>query len=224
MATVQNVLDDVWFLLNDVDGTHPVFTQTKMLIAMNKAYRELQRRCHLDNIQVLSEISTTIELAANTKSLTGAAVSADFLMPVELGERADGTTGLFIPMDEKDWEPETEPTETLRFWVWREEELKFVGATTARELKIKFVKSLTPFTAGALNSAVGISESQDFLAAKAAAIAATVIGENYSRGETLNNDAMNALDDFLSINSKKRQNLPVRRRGFRRPRRLRTGL
>jgi len=218
MATVQAVLDDVWFLLNDVDGTHPVFSQTKMLVAMNRAYRDLQRRCHLENIQVLSEVSAVETVTAGTTSKTGADIAADFIMPIWLGERAASSSDLFAPMVERDWEPEAEQGETLRWWTWREEELKFLGATTDREVKVRYVKGLTAFTAGALNSAVGISESQDYLSARAASLVAGVIGENWTRAAELDKMAEMALEDFLSINAKKRQNIPVRRLGFRRPR------
>jgi hypothetical protein len=113
-------------------------------------------------------------------------------------------------MTETDWEPTAIPTNRLNYWNWREEEIKFLGATVNREVRIRYMKGLTRITA--TTTPVTILNSTTFLGARCATIAAFVIGNNPARATALSDDAGSALSDLLAILVKRGQGLPVRRR------------
>lgn len=196
-------------LLNDVSGH--IYTDTRLIPLLQKAYRELQTKMMLNGLPVLKEVSTSVNVLTGTVSLgDGTGLPTDFVYPIELEERAQGSAEFFQPMSETEWEPSQQQTSYLRVWNWREEEIKFLGATTDREVKIKYMKGLTRITA--TTTPISINNAVTYLAARCAGIAAFVIGENPSRATELNADAGIALQELLTILVKRQQGLPVRRR------------
>lgn len=207
--TAQEPLDEAKGLLNDPSGH--IYTDARMIPLLQKAYRELQNKMMLNGLPVLKEVSSVVDVTAGTVALgDGSGLPSDFIYPIELEERADGSSELFQGMTEREWEPEIEQTTYLRFWNFREEEIKFVGATTDREVRIKYMKGLTRITA--TSTPIPIIGATPYLAARAAALAAQFIGENPSRASDLNGDAAMQRDDLIALLVKRRQGLPVRRR------------
>ena len=210
-VTAADALTECKFLLNDPSGN--IYPDDRLLPLMQKAYRELQTKLLLNGLSVVKEYTTgtPIPVPAGTILLgDGTGLPTDLVYPIELWERPAGSTQLFEEMTERAWEPEIRPGSTLIYWDWREEEIKFVGATTNREVRIKFMKGLARITSAA--SPITVNNATTWLAARTAAIAAFVLGSNPTRAEGLNGDAGQALKDLLRYLVKRQQGLPVRRR------------
>jgi hypothetical protein len=214
MATLaQEVLNDAKPLLNDPSGI--IYSDTVLLPLLKKAHRELQQKLARSGQQQLKELSALIVVLAGTVRLGDAAgLPTDLVYPIALKEKAQGASvDQYLDMDQSDWEETAVPGPELRMWAWREDEIKFPGASTNRDVLIKYRKGLTLITS--VNTPIGILDSETYLASRTAALAAAVIGENYDRAGALNGDADNAFDVLIGTNTMNRQTMPVRRRRTR---------
>lgn len=193
-------------LLNDPNGIS--YTTAKLLPLLNKAYRELQTKLQKAGQPTAKEVTDTITvLAGTTELIDGGQLPADLLYPINLYELINNN---WVKMDETSWEPMIEQTTRLNVWNWREDSIKLLGATVDVSLRIRYMKGL-PSLAGP-TSPILILNSTTFLAARTAAIAALVIGENPTRASALDTDASDAWDDLKMTQVKQRQSRPVRRR------------
>lgn len=196
-------------LLNDPSGN--IYADDKMLPLLQKAYAELQTKMMLNGLPVLKEAALATAVNIGTVALgDGSGLPSDFIYPIELAERRKNSTDLYEKMDELEWEPTTQQSDRLLYWNWREEEIKFLGATTDREVRIRYMKGLTRITA--TTTPISVNNSTTFLAARCAAVAALVLGSNPSRAEALNGDAGGALVDLLALLVKRQQGIGIRRR------------
>lgn len=207
--TAQDPLTEAKVLLNDPSGH--VYADDKLLPLMQKAYRELQLKMQLNGLATMKEISANLTVTAGTTSLgDGSGLPSDFVLPIDLEERASGSSLKFESMEETTWEPNITPGVSLRFWNFREEQVKFPAALGNREVRMKYQKGLTRITA--TTTPIQIIGAETFLASRTAAIAAMVLGENPSRAEAINGDAAGALFDLIALLVKQNQALPIRRR------------
>lgn len=216
MAVVAGeILNEVKGLMNDPSGS--IYPDIALLPILQKSYRELQVKLSALGISVSREVIGTTFLLAGIKTLgDGSGLPTDLIHPIELGERAFGSEDKFARMDEVEWEPDAKPTDHLSVWSWREEAIWFVGATTDRQIFIRYIKSLTPLTTG--NTPVLINDSTTWLAQRTAALAALLLGHNPSRAEALITDlysANGAWEDLKATKVKRLQSIPVRRRRTR---------
>jgi hypothetical protein len=207
--TAQDVVNEAQGLLNDLGGVF--YTFDSLLPYLNKAYRELQDYYNLHGLKTTVDVSVLIAVPANTTQLTNP--PADLLRPITLSERTPGTPEQFTEMDERSWEPDETPTNHLRIWVWREETIFFLGAQADRELRIRYVKSLSAFNGA--GSLVGVANSKSVLAARTAALGARYIGENPTRADELDAETGQALDRLIVTAIRQGQGLPTRRRRTR---------
>jgi hypothetical protein len=207
--TAQQVITESQGLLNDLPGTF--YTFDSLLPYLNKAYRELQDYYNLHGLKTTVEVSSLIVVPANSEVLLN--VPADLLRPITLSERTVGSIEQFTEMDERSWEPDEVPTTHLRIWTWREETVFFRGATEPRELRIRYVKSLSPLSGA--GSFIGIMNSKSALAARTAALGARYIGENPTRADELDSETGRALDRLIVTAIRQSQGLPTRRRRTR---------
>jgi hypothetical protein len=201
-------------LLNDSAGSN--YTAASLLPLLQKAYRELQTKMQRAGLSVSEKRSSTLTVTAGTTSLgDGSGLPTDFLYPVNVWERGS-TSEQWQPVNEEMWEDTDPMGPALGVYSWREDTIYFRGATTSRLVMIEYVKTAPTLTS--TGTAIVIPDSDIFLASRCAAIAAVVIGENPTRGKTLNDDAEAAWQDFKGVRVKNRQGLPVRRRvnSFRR--------
>ena len=209
-VTAADALTECKFLLNDPSGN--IYPDDRLIPLMQKAYRELQTKMLLNGISVVKEFTVLAPIPVeigNTALGDGSGLPTDLVYPIALSERPLGSTQLFADMKEEAWEIDAKPGISLVYWSWREEEIKFLGATTDREIRIKYMKGLSRITSAA--SPISVNNATTWLAARTAAIAAFVLGSNPSRAEGLNGDAAQALEDLLRYLVKRTQGLPVRR-------------
>jgi hypothetical protein len=216
MATLAgSVIVETQGLLNDPTGA--IYPTQALIPILNKSYRELQTKLNALGISTSKEVNGVVPVPTPIDYLgDGAGLPTDFLYPIEIGERLLGSEDKFVPMDEREWEPTTEPVNELRYWTWREETLWFVGALTNRQLYLRYIKSLTPIAA--VENPILITDSQSFLAQRTAALASLLLGHNPNRSNALMTDLYSTngpWEDMKATKVKRLQNIPVRRRRTR---------
>lgn len=208
-VTAATPIAEAKVLLNDPSGLN--YTTIKLLPCLNKAYRDLQLKMKQNGMQSFKEISAPITVAAGTVRLgDGAGLPNDFVYPVWVKERGS-TSEEWQDMTEQNWEPQfNTPGPRLNYWVWREDELKFPPSSADRLVLLGYLKS--QITIDEVDDPILIADSIGFLAARTAAIAALVIGENKTRADVLNGDADVQWDLMKGTQTKLAQRMGVRRR------------
>jgi len=117
-------------------------------------------------------------------------------------------------MAEQEWEPDVIADSWIKYWVWREDELKVNPATATKQVQLRYLKSLGAITGA--GSTVPIPQSDVWLAYKTAELAAVSIGENPSRAAALLPNRLQAESKLLGSTVKGSQNAPARHRKRRR--------
>lgn len=211
MANASEALNSARTYLNDVGAS--LWTDAILLPYLKEAFRDLLIDLYLNGIPVIREKSSSpITVAIGALTLT---LPSDFLEPIKLKERLSGSSETYIDMVEKAFEPDTDQTDNLRFWAYREEAINFVGATTARQILLFYWKTLTIPTAE--NSLLGFIYAEIYLGPKTAAYAAASVG-NITLAKEVSDIAEMKLDKVMRANIKGQQSLPVRRIPYRRGR------
>ena len=214
MPLASVMLDEARVLLNDQGAK--LYRNSVILPILRKAYRELQQNLADNGVSVSREQSENISVAALATSIAFGgtpALPTTLLYPISLQEKLSSEADkAFIPMTERTWLESQDMEERLRFWSWRDDTIQLIGSTVATVVRIRFWGSLTAIVDDTTN--VPILDSETFLAARTAAIAAFVIGGSSEKADPLQSDADVALDLLLSRAVKNRQNQPTRRRRF----------
>lgn len=213
--TAATPLAEARGLLNDPSGA--IYPDAPMIIVLNKVYKELQTKLSALGIATTKEVtSSPITITAGTIELSdGANLPTDLLYPVLLKESAVGAN-TWTDMTELEWEPTIPRSAYLNFWNWREEAIKFLGATSDRSVLIRYVKTLGSITA--TTSPILVLNSTQWIAQRSAAVAALTLGSNPTRANVLMLDLNRPggiWDDLQSTLIKRTQINPVRRRRTR---------
>lgn len=214
--TAGDVMDQSAVLLND--AAKDIYTYTTMLPYLKIAYDELAEQYETNNIPITNETNTSSVITTAMTDIggsTGPALPTDLIEPRTLYERLDGTTDDYIPMTKKEFLPPfTELTDSLVYWVWQDQIIKFLGALTDRDVRIDYIgNTLTPLVDN--TTIISAINSKSFLSFRTAALCAAYIGENPDRASQLQGDADNALGRLLNIPVKSNQAIATRRRPFR---------
>ena len=207
--SVQEVLDRArQAYLNDKDAI--TFTNTVLLPILKEAYDQFQSQLQLNNLQLTNSIA---EIPVPAGSLT-LSQPGDFMYPVNLEERDLTSTDPadYVAMEQMTWEPSRQQSTNLLQWVYRNGDVKFIGATTARKVKL-YYQSAFPTIQDGLSLVKGNSIS--YLAAKTAAIAHLFINQNETLAEQANSIAQQQMREVVQIAVKRTQSLWARRRPYR---------
>lgn len=215
--TLTSITPRIRARLNDTQVTGgSIYTDNALLPFAQDACDELQGMIELYGILAIETItSNPITIPANTLSMSytsSPAIPANILEPQRIEERLAGSTDMFVMMTRRQWEPDVLPTDSLRYWTYREEEIFFVGSNVTREIKIYGTKRL--FNIQTIGDTINLNNSQMFLITRIAALAAQHIGENYTRAKELNDEADKNLDWLLRIGIKSKQGARTRRRPY----------
>jgi len=206
MPTVLTIHNDARTLLNDTFSD--IFTDAILLPFTKKAYQELQDELTLNGIETTIETDFTANIASGTN--TKITNPSDFIAPLEVWEKPQGNPDTdYVLMSEKSWEPDIIVTDTLRFWQWNDDEVRFPGANTNRTVKVKYIKFLTAIVDTTTN--IPVINCQLYLAARVAAIAAFAVGGNPDRSEVYQSDANARIGKVIQIAVKRNQQLGTRR-------------
>jgi hypothetical protein len=207
--TIASILPRAAAKLNDSGQT--LFDNNSLMPYAQDAADELQMQLELYGILVLEKRTAPIVVPAGTTSLaTASLLPSDMLEPQKLSERLNGSQDQYTPMTMRMWEPNILPTENLRYWSYREEDIKFVGALSNRDVQLDYIKRLIVVTDE--TSTINVNNSQLFMICKIASIAALDIGENPTRGADLQKEASGFLSDLIRIGVKTKQRSRTRRR------------
>lgn len=224
--TAANVMDKSASLMNDTLRT--VYTYAAQMPYLNMALKELEEHFQLMNIPVTNQTAVPITVPVGTRFIrpfdgTGSDPgSGDPTYPQDLVEiqgiyeRLAGSSDPFIPIAKREFLPhaiDDIQIDSLQYWIWEDQIIKTVGATTPREVKIDYIKTLFPEITNAA-AVIGIASAASFLHYRTAALCTQFIGENASRANELNNFAVLAMDRVTGISAKGRQVMNTRRRPF----------
>lgn len=222
-VTAANVMDKSASLMNDTART--VYTYAAQLPYLNMALEELEEHFQLNNIPVTNETNTYITVPIGTTAIYASDGKGSGPVPnypsdlVDIQgvyERLSGTTNPFIPVIKREFLPHPlndVPTDSLQYWIWENQTIKLIGATSIRQVKLDYIKSLFPEVTNQAE-VIGVINSRSFLQYRTAALCTQFIGENQSRATELNNFAVLALDRVTGIGTKSKQAITTRRKPF----------
>jgi hypothetical protein len=206
----SDVADDARVLLNDTAAS--LYTNVTLLAPIARANRELELVLISYGLPVQRQISAAIPVAANATELT---LPTDFLLPISMKERNSGSTNVsdWQDMTEKEFEPTITITNTLTYWAFRDNRIKFPGANTAREVLLRYERQLAAITA--ISSPEDFVVSRNYLGAKTAEIAARSIGMNITHADDiLARYVAPAEDGLVRCYVLNQQGIPTRRQKF----------
>jgi hypothetical protein len=197
MATPSEIMQEAaGVFLNDTPRS--LFTDAILLPFLKRSFKDLLLEMDKKNISQTKEVSAAITVPALTTSLTTAALMpTDFITPVKIEERASGSSDLYVPIEEKDFSENVFQTDRLRYWAFREDDIKFPGSTTARQILLYYQKGIT--VPVVLTQQIGVVNAEAYLSAQTAGYAAKFILQSDVRAETIFQFAAKALNDFLTI-------------------------
>jgi len=196
--------------LNDIGAA--LYTNTILLEPLKLANERLEKLLILCGASIQRQAtSPAITVNALATSLT---LPSDFLLPIELFERRVGESDSdWVPMYQKDWEPKVVQTESLTWWAFRNNEVKFIGATVAKEVLLRYERQLAVISGA--NSPEDNIIVKDYLAAKTAELAARFIGMNSTHADEIAaREVAEAQDSIERIYVLQNQGTPVRRMPF----------
>jgi hypothetical protein len=205
-------------LLNDTAKT--VYTNAAQLPYLNLALQNLQENFELSNVPVTDAISTVINIPAGEIAIKfngpGPKLPDDLIEIQKLWEREEGIDPYFPMTRVNSLSQQLAGTELSQFgvYVWESQEIKFLPASRDNDIKIEYIRNLFSPAVDA-NSPINVVNAASFLEFKNAALCARYIGENTTRADSLDGQAILALDMATGISSKGRQSIITRRRPFR---------
>ena len=207
-------------LMNDPAKTD--YTYTAQLPYLNMAIDELVESLEESNSSPTNMTSGVITIPVGITKITPVEhpdlphYPFDMVEIQEVGERGQGSSDPFIALGRREFLQGFPPNQSLMFWVWEDQQIKFNpnGALGAREIQLKYVRQAFAQAANEL-SPVGAINSRSYLSFKTAAFCAYFIGENETRAMVLDAQAEKSLDRILGINNKGRQQMMTRHRPFR---------
>jgi hypothetical protein len=208
MATAGDVLNTARFHLNDTAAA--LFTDAVLLPALNAAWAEIQVKLRGFNSQYMREDSSAIDVLAGAVTLASPPV--DLAYPTKIYERPNnGTAQQWYPVTERaGLDPTALAEERIRYWEWRDGAIRFTPATTARELLIYYMKTISGFTAAA--NTFPIPDLVPSIAYLTASLAAKNIGKDPEFANDLKRDYLETLKDYRNTVSQKAQGTPFRRK------------
>jgi len=203
----SEVMDDAAAVyLNDSAKSR--WTYAIMLPYLRAAIGELQAELESNDLPPLYEISTFISVPIGDVELQ---LPADFVFPVLVEERGAGETR-FTKMDEQNWDSSEPPTAQLRYWSFREGKIQFIGATSIRTIRLRYLRSLSAVTTE--SSVIEVANARQFYAARLAALASNFGGSATARATMADQRATYFLRLCISSLTKRLQDRPVRRRRY----------
>lgn len=213
----SDVMDGASALLND--STKELFTYNVQLPYLKIALEQITLELSALDVDTVKEVSAILLIPAGMEALTISstpALPADLRTPKKLEERSTygsgRSGGSFSPMVLGEL-PSIPQGYELGYWDYRENEIKFIGATQDVEIQIYYDKELAVIISE--NSVILDNRLKNPLTYYTAALCSRYIGENYQRYNDLMREFRVPMDNYIAITIGQNQALPVRRPGFR---------
>lgn len=210
-----SVMDAAAVLLNDYN--HTTFTYVAQIPFLNIAIDELAEEMERENkpsTNVVSKVYVIPTTVTDIGGGTGQPLPLNLIEIQVIEERLNGTTNPWTPITRKEFLPSYDTLVTdLVYWAWEDQAIKFLGATSARDVRLKYIGNTLQNVTDE-NSDIFLINCKTWLEYRTAALCSAFIGENETRATELNTYAGVALNRFLGIASKGRQQIAIRRRPF----------
>lgn len=208
MPLASDIMDHAAALLND--ASQDKFTDAIQLPFLRMALEDLETAYANNGVPLLHK---TYEETIPAEDTEFATQPADLIIPIRLYEKLPGETDdKYLDMDEKNWPPNEVPLDTLRFWIWNDDTVQFLGATVDRTVRMEYYRSFAAVASGATN--INAIKSKNFLAKRTAAYCAAFIGGNESRAGALSAEAAHDLRQLLVTAVHSKQNRPQRSKAY----------
>ncbi len=231
MATVNllsgEVMDFAAARLND--ASRQIYTYTRQLPFLNIALAELQEIYQANNIPVTDQTSTVIDVDSaasgfvevtfepDTPPVPAPDYLPDDLLEIKVLWESPRGLNQWTPVNRVDTLPQYQIGQQINqflIYQWATNAIKLLASNADNDLKIDYIRSL--FTAVAdENTDLLVQNSLTFLGNRTASLVASDIEENQERANRLYGDALGGLDRSLTIPTKGRQRITIRRRPFR---------
>lgn len=215
MSTGNQIMALTAGLFND--PSQVTYTNEKLLPMLQLAMEDLQLKLAKAGSQILLDTSAESVLAANDKEMDP---PDDLLSPIIVEERNVGSEqeADWVEITQKRVLPNLDPGPNLYYYAWNEQVFKFLGATQAREVRIKYWRNLDAVASGAQN--INLLNCKMFLVFKTGAFYCLFPGGQPKKGEDLSNQADKYWNDALTIEVKTQQGMPANRKPYGYSRRM----
>ena len=206
----SEIMDGSRALLNDTGAT--LYTNTALLPYLKMANKKLEKSLLMFQVGIVRIKSTSINVAALAVTVT---LPSDFLLPISLSERSSGgTNDQWTPMEERDFEPNRVPVNSINYWAFRNNAINIPPCLVAREVLLEYERRLALITTSS-------SPEEDntllvaYLETKTAELAARYIGMNETVANTIrDNEFLVAEDELLRVLTLASQGVRYRRLRF----------
>lgn len=142
----------------------------------------------------------------------------DLLMPIRLWERLSDTTDTFVDMYEAvDGLPSAWQNDRLVYWEWRGDRINFLGATTERDIRIRYQGVFPQFFTATMSFAstyVPIIDCEDAVAYLCAKRIAVALGASQQSIASMTADSQKHLFDLRNQQVRRMQQKKYSRRAF----------
>lgn len=217
MATLQDILTTVPALLDDAGRS--VFTGDFILPYVNVAQRSIltkMRSAGVSEVRVRSSVIIVPALTATLTHSTTPALPADLVWPDEIWEaKRGGNNEDFYRIVGPITLPNQARSNTLGYWDWFKDELRFIGANEARDIKIDYWSTLSDFSTPVdptdtvlLQDAINIIS---LLVCKGIAVSRG----QYQAAQAFETQAVDELESVINAQLKMQQQQPDRRQPYR---------
>jgi len=215
-----DIMDIAAGLLNDPELS--VYTYADQIPYLQMAVQELQEYFEQNNIPVTNESSAVISVDAGVTDIgfadsTPAPNLPDDLVEIRQLWYSPRDQNQWLPMTKREYLPhylENQEINALTYYTWKNQIVSILPANEDNDIKFDYIKPIFPEIVDQ-NTILGLINGKTFLEYRTAGLIARFIGENPTRADQLDNDALMASDRAVGIGTKGRQSIPVRRRPFR---------
>jgi hypothetical protein len=225
--TYEELLTQTRALLNDQDNQ--VNTNAVLLPYLNLALAETQELFEQNNVPVTNETSAVIEVPSGTSIITfppDPIIPNTPYLPANLVEiqrvwYSNFGQNNWFPVIRRDFLTGDELGNGalvgyFSVWAWNDQGLKLLAANADLDLKLDYIQKLfAVLDISDLDEDLTVINVSTWLSFRIAALSAEFIDENPSRAQSLNIQALAAMDRSLGISTKGRQAIMTRRRPFR---------
>jgi len=215
----QTVMDAAASLLNDTAKTN--YGYAVQVPYINIALAELQEIFELNSISCTDIVSAVITMPVGATVISYNAVGqpalpSDMIEPQQVWESQSGVN-IWTPMSRRMFLPhymEGINTNMFLVYVWQNNTIQVLPATQINDIKIDYTRNLFNKVVDQ-SSIINVVNGETFLEFRTAGLMAEFIERNLPTANSLNSQALLALDRSTGIGTKGKQKITTRRRPFR---------
>ena len=191
------------------DYARNIWTDASILEYVKSAHNQIQNELILNGMRPFQTLSAALPVAAGELALIA---PQDLFLPISLSERTPASTD-WLPMTEREFEPAFQPTSSLSYWAFRNNEINFLLCTVDREVLLRYY-TLSAGTINDINSVVNLNNAISMYAALTAYLAASFKGRNEKAANRLERLWYQRRDTYLGIEAINKQGVTHRRRPY----------